>query len=162
MNRAERRRQAKQVAKGELSVNYSPQLGLVGKYYSPYTKKKYDNLHDYIDDVEGVIARQAGEVTTEMLWNTETYMCAANIIIMLHAVNLAVGSLKTVQKSMQKIVNCYNAAAEYVDKTGIREAYEDLHNNYGVDIEFEDCDINTIFDDEEIAKRLRFRLDNLK
>lgn len=161
MNRAERRRQAKQVARGEITTTYAPSMGLVGSYYNRFTGNKFTNVNDYLDDMEGVIAKQASEVTASMLWDTENYIAAANIIIMLHAVNLAVGNLKTVQKSFQKIMNCYNAASDYVDKVGIREAYEDLHKNYGLEFEFADCDISQIWDDEEIKKRLQFRLDDL-
>ena len=153
MNRAERRRMKKE----GMPVATQPRLVMTG-YVDDVTGKKYANINDYLNDMEKIMAEQAANVAAEIMYSCENYICFANIIIMLLAVKMTVGNLKTVQRSYQKIIENFNNASEYMDKIGIRNAYEELKRDYGIDMEFEDFDINLPFDDEEHYNRLHFRL----
>lgn len=153
MNRAERRRNAKL----GMPVAVQPRLVASG-YVDHATGKKYADVNDYLDDMEKTMASQAARIAADIMYHCENYICFANIIIMLIAMKMAVGNLKTVQKSYQKIIDNYNVASEYVDKIGIREAYNELKRDYDIDMEFDDFDINLPFEDEEHYKQLHFKL----
>ena len=104
------------------------------------------------------VSLEAAKLNQEMLYDAEDYMAIANIIIFLYSVKKTFGNLKTVQKGMQKLLDNYNEAAEYVDEIGIREAYEKLHDEYGVELMFNDFDVSTFFDNEKQYERLKIRI----
>lgn len=101
---------------------------------------------------------EAAKLNQEMLYDAEDYMAIANIIIFLYSVKKTFGNLKTVQKGLQKLLDNYNEAAEYVDEIGIKQAYEELHNENGISLMFNDFDINTFFDNEKQYERLKIRV----
>ena len=133
-------------------------IGEAVREHNLVSKAEYN---DYLDDMERTMATQAANVAADMMFDCENYICFANIIIMLYAVKKAVGSLKTVQKSYQKIIESYNDASDYVDKVGIKKAYEEFKSDFGIDMDFEDFDINLPFDNEEHYKRLGFKLQEI-
>lgn len=104
------------------------------------------------------VSTEAAKLNQEMLYDAEDYMAIANIVIFLYSVKKTFGNLKTVQKGMQKLLDNYNEAAEYVDEIGIREAYEQLHDEYGVELMFNDFDLSTFFDNEKQYERLKIRI----
>lgn len=154
MNRAERRRNAKI----GMPIATQPKL-VVSGYVDHVTGKKYTDINAYLEDMEKTIAQEASEIAADIMYDCENYIAFANIIILLFAVKKAVGNLKTVQKSFQKIIDSYNEASDYVDKKGIKEAYAELKSDFGIDMDFEDFDINLPFDEDEQYKRLWFRLE---
>lgn len=159
MNRSQRRKYAKEVQRGTIGIIEKPKSQLVPTELIGYNGKRYKRLEDYLTDHEKDTAKECGEIAAEMLYNTEVYMGVANIMIMLTAIRMTVGNLKTVQKSYQKIIDTYNEASDYVDKLGVRGCYEELAKNYGISLEFDDCDLDWIHDEgEEIYKRFRVRI----
>lgn len=112
------------------------------------------------DEVVKMVSEKAGMVLLETLYRAEDYMAAANIIIFLYAIARTkdVGRLKTVQRNYNNILASYNEASAYVDKVGIRQAYEDLKDAYGVELAFDDFDLNEVFDDTEMYERIRLRV----
>ena len=159
MNRAERRRQAKAVANGSLVIDTSPRPQLVATHYvNPRTGKRYKTIDEYLEAMEAETAQQCSDICAQMLCETEDYIAMANILIFLYAIKATVGNLKTVQKSYQKILEAYNEASEYVDRIGLKQAYEDFKAEYGINFEFYESDIGMIFDSEEIHRRLKLKI----
>ena len=159
MNRQERRQ-----LKRDLKHNGSIGLG-TGKtvvqagYIDHLTGEKFKTIDEYLDHMEINIAQQAGEVASEMLYDTEIYIAVANMIAMLYAVKMSVGELKTVQKNYQKIIDNFNSAMDLIDKNGIRKSYEEFAKEYGIHLEFDDCDMNWIEDKgESIRKKFKVRI----
>ena len=158
MNRKYRREYAKQVARGEISIGI-PQTKLVAKELVDYNGKKYDNVADYIDVMEKDCAKRMSGIATEMLYDAEIYACAANILIMLIAMEMTIGELKTVQKSYQKIIDKYNEAAEYLETVGLKAAYEGFKKDYNIELEFNDCELGWLWDEgEKILQRFKLRV----
>ena len=159
MNRAERRRAAREAEKKPIEERYK--LVPVG-YVNPVTGKKFTNVNDYINDCERLIyddltnafVKKSGELISELLYKAENYIAVANILIMLNAIKSVVGNLKTVQKSYQKILEAYNDASDHVDMIGIREAYNEFARDHGIEFEFADFDLNELFDDEMLKKKI--------
>lgn len=157
MNREQRRRQAKEVAKGNISI---PSYRIGVKYVDPVSGQKFDSVNDYIDHMEREIAKQSSQIAAEIMWECENYIQAGMMLGLLLSVKKSqAGKLKTVQRSYQEILDNFNESMEYIDKNGIRETYEELKKEMGINLEFDDFDINTPFDDEEHYKRLKVRID---
>lgn len=157
MNRAERRRMSKAVAKGEVTITSKPQSRLMPTEIVASNGKRYTDVQKYLNDMEMDVAKQVSDIASEKLYESEIYIAVANIITMLYAMEMVVGDLKTVQKSYQRIIGKFNEASELIDKMGIREAYERFSEKYGVALSFDDCDLNWVYDNGEDFYR-RFRL----
>lgn len=159
MNRAERRRQAREAQKKPIEDRYK--LVPVG-YINRETGKRFTDINEYIDDIEKCIykdlsdefVKYSGEVIRDLLYGAENYIAVANIMIMLYAIKFAVGNLKSVQQSYQSILRAYNRASEYVDGIGIREAYEEMRKDYNIEFEFSDFDLNDLWDDEMLRRKI--------
>lgn len=159
MNRQERR-QLKKEKKYNGSIGFNNnKVAIPTGYIDHPTGKKFKTVDEYLDFMERELAQRASDIASKMLWDTEVYIGVANIIAMLYAVKMTVGDLKTVQKNYQKIIDNFNSAMDYVDKIGIRKAYEEFASDYGIQLEFDDCDMNWIDDnEEEIRKRFGLRI----
>lgn len=120
---------------------------------------KFKSYEAWLNAVEEEYAKRASDIATELLYEAEIYMSVGNIITMLKAMEMTIGNLKTVQKSYQKIVDNFNKAAEYMDEKGVRATYEELRNKYGLDLTFDEADMNWIDDDgKEVYERLKIRI----
>lgn len=159
MNRAERRRAARQVAKGEINLTDTPRSKLMPSAIKLADGRVFTDIEKYLEAMEDMVAKKAGDAAAQLLYDSEIYICAANMIIMLYAMKMTVGNLKTVQRKMNDIVGNYNAASNYVDRIGIRKAYEELNRDFGVKLEFDDVDLDWIWEkDSDIAKRFKLRI----
>lgn len=77
----------------------------------------------------------------EKLWKAEDYIAVGNILISLYAIKMTWGYTK----ANQKFLNNINAAKAYVERLGIEKAYEQLHKEMGIELEFDSIDINKEF-----------------
>ena len=111
-----------------------------------------------MNEFQDVMITRASRAACELAYDGEKYISIANILIMLYAMKMTVGELKTVQRSYQKILDNYNAAAEYVDRIGIRKAYEDFRQDYGIHLAFDDFDVNTMSDIKVGEDAIRMRI----
>ena len=160
MNRAERRRAAKAVAKGEITIS-RPQPKIIPTEIRAANGKRYTDVEKYLNDMEMDVAKQVSDIASEKLYESEIYIAVANIITMLYAVDMVVGDLKTVQRSYQRIIGKINEASELIDQMGIREAYERFSEKYGVALNFDDCDLNWVYDNgEDFYRRFRLNVGN--
>lgn len=158
MNRSERRRYAKQVAKGQLNP-LEGQKVLVPKTIVANDGSKYGSYEEWLRAVEEQCSIKASGIASDLLYETEIYMTVWNIMAMLIATEKTVGNLKTVQKSYQKIIDNYNEACEYIDKKGVRASYEEFHERYGLNLEFDEADLNWIDEDgKEVYERFKVRI----
>ena len=164
MNRSERRRYAKQVAAGQLDPLGQNSV-FVPKAIVTNDGTKYKSYEDWFHAMEDETARKISEKTSDiassMLYETEIYMTVWNIMAMLIATDKTVGNLKTVQKSYQKIIDTYNEACEYIDEKGVKTCYEEFKAKYGLELEFDEADLNWIDDDgAEVYRRFKIRIGN--
>ena len=156
MNRKQRRDYAKQVARGEIGIVEQPKTKLIVSELVDYKGRRYTDINKYLEVMEKATADQCARISWDILHDTEIYICVANILTMLLAIEKAIGNLKTVQNSYQKILDCYNECSDYVDYHGIRETYEELKRDYGISLNFDDCDLKVIQNaEEEVHKRFK-------
>lgn len=123
---------------------------------APIVPKKPEPVS--LDPIIDKISLEAAKVAQELLYDAEDYIAVANIIIFLYSVEKTFGNLKTVQKNYQKLLDNYNEAADHVDELGVMEAYKQLHDKYGISIAFNDFDLNTILDNQEMFDKLKIRI----
>ena len=133
MNRAERRRQARQQEKNQLPLNPALTLaqiaGMTGQdaaLLQSYLKMKEQETTEIVVDA---VIREA----QEKLERAEDYITVANVIISVYAIKLAWGFTK----ANKKFLDNWNAAKDYVDRIGIAKAYEYAKRDMGIEVEFE-------------------------
>lgn len=109
----------------------------------------YDRLQNmYREDVKR-IQEVLSDVCVEEYMKAEQYMMVGLTMISLKSLEMTFGNLKTVQKGMDKFIQNFTPAMEYVDRTGIMETYREMQERYGMnDLGFEDYewDINNLDD----------------
>lgn len=107
----------------------------------------YDRLQDmYKEDIEH-IKKGMSDICAEELLKGEQYMMVAVVMISLKSLEMTFSNLKTVQRGMDRFLQNFNSAMEYVDSTGIMETYREMQERYEMnDLGFEDYDydINNI------------------
>ena len=167
MNRAERRRYAKEVQRGTIGLYEPPKSTLIPKELVDSKGRRYSDLNKYLavreneiaDELAEEISKRCSDIASEMLYKAEEYMAASNIIIMLHAVKRTFKNLKTVQNGLSKVLDNYNSTTEYVDSIGVKAAYDELHDKHGISIEFdEDFDMSEIFDQKAVYEKYKIRM----
>ena len=161
MNRAERRRQQRLEAKGILDS--APTQRIIPKVIVTNDGTRYSSVEEWLKACEleagERAARTCSDIASELLYETEIFMSVRNILTMLVAMDKTVGNLKTVQKSYQKIIDRFNEATEYIDKVGVRGCYEEFHRKYGLDLEFNEVDLDWVDDDgKEVYERFKIRI----
>lgn len=77
----------------------------------------------------------------EKLYKAENYTAVANILISLLAIKMSWGFTK----ANTKFISNLNAATEYVNRNGVKKVYGELTEQMGIDIAFDDMDINKEF-----------------
>lgn len=159
MNRAERRRQAKSKEKA------------VDKIVSPFRNTGIDmvsarikagNWYDvldqmYRDDTQRLVDYTSDEMVSELA-KAENYMMFGMLLICIQSIRLTFGNLKTVQNGMNKFLSNLTPALEYIDRRGLRESYDELRNLYGFDLEFEEYDINEIWEKTNKVNHIVWRV----
>lgn len=122
-----------------------------------FRQKKAKTKNELIVDQ---VSNNAAKVMLEMLYEAEDYMAAANIIIFLTAIKQTFGDLKTLPRRIDKLLENYNEAAEYVDEKGVYEAYKELSDEFNFIFDFDDkFDISTLQNNkpqENIKMRLNY------
>lgn len=134
MNRAERRRQARQQEKTRLPLNPNLPLnkiaGMTGQeaaVLQSYLQAKEKETTEIITDA---VIREA----QEKLSRAEDYIAIINILVSLYAIKMT----WDFTKANGRFLNNYNAARSYVDRVGAAKAYEQIKREMDIEIEFED------------------------
>ena len=123
--------------------------------FKPKGKSKNDLI---IDEV----SKNAAKVMLEMLYDAEDYVAAANIIITLVAMKRAFGDLKTLPRRVDKFLEEYNTASEYVEEKGVVEAYKELSDEFNFIFSFnDDFDIYSLQDNKP-QENIKLRLHTQK
>ena len=123
--------------------------------FKPKGKSKNDLI---IDEV----SKNAAKVMLEMLYDAEDYVAAANIIITLVAMKRTFGDLKTLPRRVDKFLEEYNTASEYVEEKGVVEAYKELSDEFNFIFSFnDDFDIYSLQDNKP-QENIKLRLNTQK
>ena len=143
MNRAERRRQAREQEKCKLPLDFRVSLaqiaGLTGQQaviLQNYLKAKEEETTEIVTDA---VIREA----QEKLEQAEDYIAIVNVVISLYAIKMAWGYTT----ENKRFLDNYNAARVYVDRIGTAKAYEQAKREMNIDIEFEDLANYNIYEE---------------
>ena len=77
----------------------------------------------------------------EKLWKAEDYIAVANILISLLAIKMTWGFTKANQKFLENL----NPAKDYLERNGVEKVYQELHKQMGIELIFDNMDINKEF-----------------
>lgn len=108
---------------------------------SQVTGARVESLKAYLSARENEICQAAAKEAQEKLWRAEDYIAVANILISLLAIKMTWGFTRTNQRFLKNL----NPAKEYLERNGVRAVYEELRKDMGIELEFDDIDINREF-----------------
>lgn len=159
--RSERRRIAKQESKGLKRITRHVASENPGIPIDD-VRIRIEMIHAKLDEMYREDAKRLRDFTadelTRQLYKAECYMQFGMILISLQAIRMAFGDLKTLPKRVQAFMDSLTPALEYIDSKGIRESYEEPTELFGLDIELEEFDINTIVDNAAGIDAVVYRL----
>lgn len=143
MNRAERRRQAKELSKSKMPLPLNVALPVEGA--ADITGQEAVVLKTYLElkekEIRENVTAALMKEAQEKLTRAEDYIAIINILIILYASKMAWGYTEENKKLMEN----YKAARVYVDRVGAAAAYAQKKKEMDIEIEFEDLDNYNIY-----------------
>ena len=143
MNRAERRRQAKELSKSKMPLPLNVALPVEGA--ADITGQEAVALKTYLElkekEIRENVTAALMKEAQEKLTRAEDYIAIINILIILYASKMAWGYTEENKKLMEN----YKAARVYVDRVGAAAAYAQIKKEMDIEIEFEDLDNYNIY-----------------
>lgn len=136
MNRAERRRQAKEMSKSKMPLPLN--VALPVERDADITGKEAITLKTYLElkekEIRENVTAALMKEAQEKLAKAEDYIAIINILIVLYASKMAWGYTE----ENKKLMDNYKAARVYVDRKGAAAAYAQIKKEMDIEIEFED------------------------
>lgn len=114
---------------------------------------RIESLKAYLNAREQEIKEQLIKESQEKLWKAEDYIAVANILITVYALKMSRKSREHTKDLINRMLENLNAAKEYVERIGIEKAYEQAHQDLGIELEFDSMDINKEFGFDEFDFR---------
>ena len=116
---------------------------------SALTGAKIDSLRAWTEAREREIREAAIEEYTEKLHRSEEHATFVNLLISMYAIKMTWGFTK----SQARFVENLNRAQEYIQSVGIREAFDQIMQECGTLLEFDDFGIEDEI--KELEERMR-------
>lgn len=82
---------------------------------------------------------------TEKLYKAEDYIAVGYLMTVIYALKMSRKSREHTKDLIQRMLDNLNVATRYVERVGIEKAYQDAHEDFGINIEFDSIDINKEF-----------------
>lgn len=144
MNRAERRRAEKAAGKNNLAAPLNT-ANYAAEQISKATGARVEQLMIWKEAREAEIRKAAILESQEKLWRAEDYIAVANILITIYALKMSRKSREHTKDLINRMLDNLNPAREYVDRVGVQKAYEQAHEDFGIELEFDSMDLNKEF-----------------
>lgn len=144
MNRAERRRAEKAAGKNGLAAPLNI-ANYAANQISKTTGVRIEQLMVWKEAREAEIKKAAILESQEKLWKAEDYIAVANILITVYAIKMSRKSREHTKDLINRMLDNLNPAKEYVDRVGVQKAYEQAHEDFGIELEFDSMDLNKEF-----------------
>lgn len=105
------------------------------------TGAKIETLKRYLKARENEIFEGVRKEAQNNILKAEDYITVSNILCSMWAIHETWGYTK----SIQRFIDNYNAASQALNKMGVQGMYNMLHEMTGVQIEFDNVDLNKEF-----------------
>lgn len=105
------------------------------------TGAKIETLKRYLKARENEIFEGVRKEAQNNILKAEDYITVSNILCSMWAIHETWGYTK----SIQRFIDNYNAASQALNKMGVQGMYNMLHEMTGVEIEFDNVDLNKEF-----------------
>ena len=105
------------------------------------TGAKIETLKRYLKARENEIFEGVRKEAQNNILKAEDYITVSNILCSMWAIHETWGYTK----SIQRFIDNYNAASQALNKMGVQDMYNMLHEMTGVEIEFDNVDLNKEF-----------------
>ena len=105
------------------------------------TGAKIETLKRYLKARENEIFEGVRKEAQNNILKAEDYITVSNILCSMWAIHETWGY----SKSIQRFIDNYNVASQALNKMGVQGMYNMLHEMTGVEIEFDNVDLNKEF-----------------
>ena len=106
---------------------------------------KMSQLKTYLSMMEEKIKKEFILESQKKLWMTEDYIAVANVLISIYAIKMSRKSHEKTKDLINRMIENFNPAREYIDRVGVQEAYRQAHQDFGIELEFDSVDMNKEF-----------------
>ena len=108
---------------------------------SKLTGAKVESIKFWCANREKEYEKFYSEQAREKLFKAEDYIAVANVLISLLAIKMTWGFTKANQKFLENL----NPAKDYLERNGVEKVYQELHKQMGIELIFDNMDINKEF-----------------
>lgn len=98
----------------------------------------------YLDKVEKGVRKEVAVEYQEKLGKAEDLIAVGNILISIYAIKMSRKGREHTKDLIQRMLDNFGDATEYVEKVGIKEAYRQAHEDFDINIEFDVDEINEV------------------
>lgn len=102
-------------------------------------------LKVYLERMEKEIKDDYDTEYQEKLYKAEEYIFVANLLISIYAIKMSRKKYEHTKDLIQRMLDNFNAATEFVNRVGAKEAYRLAHRDLGVEIKLDSEDMNKEF-----------------
>lgn len=102
-------------------------------------------LKIYPECMESEIKKDFEQECIEKINKAEEYAAVANLLITIYALKMSRKNREHTKDLIHRMLDNYNAATEYLNRVGAKEAYRQAHNDLGVTFEFDSDSLNEEF-----------------
>lgn len=98
----------------------------------------------YLDKVEKGVRKEVAVEYQEKLEKAEDFIAVGNILVSIYAIKMSRKNREHTKDLIQRMLDNFGAATEYVERVGIKEAYRQAHEDFDINIEFDVEEINEV------------------
>lgn len=98
----------------------------------------------YLDKVEKGVRKEIAVEYKEKLCKAEDFIAVGNILVSIYAIKMSRKGREHTKDLIQRMLDNFGAATEYVERVGIKEAYRQAHEDFDINIEFDVDEINEV------------------
>lgn len=102
-------------------------------------------LKVYLERMEAEIKKDMQAEYQEKLEKAEEYTFVANLLISIYAVKMSRKKHEHTKDLIQRMLDNFNAATEFVNRVGAKEAYRLAHRDLGITLQLDSEDMNKEF-----------------
>lgn len=102
-------------------------------------------LNVYLNRMQNELKADLVKEYQQKLLVAEDYIMVGCIMTVIYALKMSRKSREHTKDLIQRMLDNLNKATKYVERVGIQKAYQEAHEDFDINIEFDSIDINETF-----------------
>lgn len=112
-------------------------------------RKSFDlsvyELNVYLNRMQNELKADLMKEYQQKLLVAEDYIMVGCIMTVIYALKMSRKNREHTKDLIQRMLDNLNTATKYVERVGIQKAYQEAHEDFDINIEFDSIDINETF-----------------